>query len=312
MEYKPSLDNYELDEDKIAEQEKKKEKIIARRKIRIIVVAVVAVVVGLVVFFVSYALLSNNNKTNNQITTDVTLTLTSERVTNLYKLVTYGEGGIRNNKYISNAEVTLKDFTNDEKYYYALMYASSSDFLDTGAVDTSNNKIYALKKTRMDQLMKKYFGSKVTYETSGEITHTFDFVINNGNTVDLSYDEANKYFKTIITSKAIDQPSNLIDDYYTMLYKATRKANNDILLEEKIIYVTYTVTNDIYTYNVYQDYAHTKLITTISNVSKDELTKNKIVITDDRYYDKASTITYTFKLDNKLGTYYFYSSKISN
>jgi hypothetical protein len=27
MEYKPSLDNYELDEDKIAEQEKKKEKI---------------------------------------------------------------------------------------------------------------------------------------------------------------------------------------------------------------------------------------------------------------------------------------------
>jgi hypothetical protein len=277
-------------------------------KLPIIIVVVVSLLCGLLVFFVSN-LLFGVKKTEEVVPTATVMDVDDEDIQILYQYVTYGVKNTRNDKFIKDQSVKMEDFTNDEKFYYALQFAQVEDFASTGQVDDDKRKIYNISSAKIKTYMQRFFGPQVTYSTSSIITYPFSFRINSLNVGVLTYNSISDGFDTVFTSFEDDiEDDSVVKDYYTKLNSATKETDNTIKINEKIIYTDYSVDDDgYYTIKIYKDYAKTMLLETKTNLKKEELESNPINIDD--YIEKAATITYVFKANLN---YYFYSSTITN
>ena len=277
-------------------------------KMIIIIIVVVSLLCGLSVFFVSNALFGKKGGDTPPMA-DTTVELTDENVQILYKYVTFGTRGTRNDKFLKEQNVTLDSFSNQERFYYALQFAQPEDFANTGRLNEKNQKIYNISSTKVNTYMQRYFGNKVTYSTNSVITYPFSFRINKMNVGTLSYTVESDGYDTVFTELQEDiESDNIVEPYYTELVNATRKADGSMELAEKVIYTEVHKENDLLTINIYKDYQRTMLLETRQNLTKEQLDANPVKIDD--YKDKAATVIYTFKLNGQ--NYYFDNSKITN
>ena len=263
--------------------------------IPILIVIIVSITIGLVVFFVSNSIFNPKKKDTKTEIVSKTLNLNDENVEILYSYVTYGVNNTRGDKFIKEQNVFLNSFTNYEKFYYALMFASYDDFTNTGEVDANNNKIYSISNSKIKEYMIRYFGPNVSYSTTSEIKYFFNFTINGNNYGIMNYDSASNSFNTIFINYRDGSNSKDIN-YYTKLSSAKSFSDGTLEIKEKIIYVA-TENNKT---NIYKDYQHNMLIESVNNSN----------ISIDDYLSRASTITYKFSAYNN--TYYFDSSSIEN
>lgn len=275
--------------------------------IKIIIIAIVALAVGLIVFFICNALFGKKEvKPEPAVSTN--LSLTDENVQILYDYVTYGTRGVRNDKFLKEDNVSLEDFTNQERFYYALQFAQVEDFVNTERVNEQNEKIYNISSTKIKNYMQRFFGSKVTYSTNISLNYPFSFRINGMNVGVLTYSTVSDGYDTVFNALEEDiTEDKLVDDYYYKLVGATKEPDGSYVLKEKVVYTQLEKNGDNYVVYIYKDHQHTNLIETRQNQTETTLRENPIDI--DSYLDTAATITYTFGVDNI--TLYFDNSKIT-
>ena len=285
------------------------------KKTKLIIIIVASLFFGLSAFLVSYIFLGDKNEEEVPITT-TTLNINDEEVVELYKMVTYGDRGVRNEKFIKEDRVSLDSFSNYEKFYYALQFAQVADFSNSGNTAANGKKIYTISNDKVKQYMNRFFGKKITYSTEGVNTMTFDFMIENSNVGTMSYDIDRDSFATTFSGVNKDFSFNgLVLPYYTELVSAVSKSDGTMELKEKIIYTSivqnkdgYGRVMDSYNVNVYKDFAKTMLIESKTNLTSSTLKQYPISLAN--YDDSASTITYTFK--KQSSGYYFENSVINN
>ena len=290
---------------------KKKKSIIFKnsKTVMIVIVIILSLLIGIGVFVGSNALFNKGKKKEKEPTT-VQLDLKNENVDILYHYVTYGTRNKRYEKFIKNKSVTLKDFTNEEKLYYALQFAQVEDFVFTKKYNEKDQKIYSISKLKMDDYMKRFFGAQVTYTTDDtEITYPFSFRINGQNVGTLKYSKTRKGYETVFDGFQDDiKSTDIVEPYYAKLTRAEQNLDNTIVLTEKIIYTTVEEENGLYNITIYKDYDKTKPIEKRTGITLEQLQNNPIKI--DNYLANAGTIQYKF--DINISTYYFASSKIIN
>ena len=294
----------ELEEFGSTPQRKKTSKIFP-----IIVVIIVSLLIGTIVFLGSNAIFGKK-KEPVQVETSKKLSLDDDNVEILYQYVTYGTRNKRNDKFISNNIVKKDDFTNEEKFYYALQFAQVEDFVYSGEVTEDNKKIYTISSSKIKTYMKRFFGSNVKYKEDCEITsYPFSFRINGENVGTLVYSKKDKGYNTTFNGLEEDYKSTeVVEPYYTELSEAIENADGTIELKEKIIYTSLVEENGAYTLTIYKDYAHNNVIETKQNLTLDQIKADPIDIKD--YEKKASTISYKFDLD--FTSFYFGGSTILN
>ena len=166
------------------------------KTIAIIIVVVISLILGGLVYFTSNAIFNKKDKREEN-EEFKKLELNTEPVSILYQYVTYGTRGQRNDKFINNLSVKLSDFTNKEKFYYALQFAEPEDFKFTKKIDENDRKVYLISTSTIDKYMKYFFGDSVTYTTDDEIIYPFGFSINGQNVGIMKYQRARKGFETI-------------------------------------------------------------------------------------------------------------------
>lgn len=279
------------------------------QKLSIIIIIVVSLVIGLTVFFVSNAFFGASNKKKEPPITNTQVSIDDDNVKILYNYVTYGVKETRNDKFIKEQSVKLEDFSNYEKFYYALQFAQAEDFASTGQVNAAKQKVYNISSAKIKNYMQRFFGNKVTFSTSSVITYPFSFRINNLNVGTLTYAVERDGYDTVFTSLEENTTSNaLVEPYYTKLVNANKKSDGSLELTEKIIYTRTVPRNGVYDVYIYKDYQHTMLLETKTSLTAAALKENPISVSN--YEEKAATITYQFNLSST--NYYFYSSTITN
>lgn len=279
------------------------------KKISLVIIVVLSIIIGLTVFFVSNAFFGNTNKKKNPEVINSKVSIDDDNVKILYKYVTYGIRGTRNDKFIKEQSVKLEDFSNYEKFYYALQFAQAEDFANTGQFNEQKQKIYNISSAKIKNYMQRFFGNKVTFSTSSTITYPFSFRINNQNVGTLTYAVERDGYDTVFTGLQENiTTNNLVEPYYTELVNATKKSDGSLELTEKIIYTKTVPRNGVYDVYIYKDYQQTMLLETRTNLTAEALKEKPISVND--YKEKAATITYRFNLSST--NYYFYSSTITN
>ncbi len=275
---------------------------IANKKFTTIVITTVSILCGILVFVIVY-LIFNPKEKPEEINTSIDIN--NQTVQELYKNITYGMNGIRYEKFIKEPRVTLDDFSNYEKYYYALSFIKDSDFQDTGSNNQSKTEIYSLSSDKIASYMRKYFGDDVTYEKKSSIVYTFQQVNKmNKNTGTLKYDDTNKKYTIVFTSRQPIRFQTLASKkYFAKLAKANQVKEDEIELIEDIIY-TRCDQNQSRTYscNLFKDYENTVRIGEKVGVSAD-------TEIDFEEFENHTQIIYRFKKSME-GNYVFKSSKI--
>ncbi len=274
-------------------------------KFNIIIIVVTAIIAFLVVFLITNAIFNPKQKKVEPVTpTSEKRSLTEENVKILYQYVTYGTTGIRNDKFVKNKSVKLKDFTDEEILYYALQFAQVDDFDFTGNYDENNNKIYSISSRMIKKYVERYFGKNVNYSTDVVISYPFTFSINDKNVGVLKYNDDTSSFDTTFASKS-EEKEYLIEPYVGKLTEAYKDPDGGYRLIEKVIFIDLEKQDDgKYQVIISKDYEHNNIIESSVDQSEEDI-KN---ININKYIDKGSTITYTFKLNGNV--LYFDSSEM--
>lgn len=306
--YVPDDDNYIVDGENYApprppQDDNKKSN--PSQMIKIAVLVVIVIVLGLSVYFISSLFFKGDNKNETAVGISDTLSIDDPEVESIYDLVTYGRDNNTLNKYLKEQSVILKDFSNYEKFYYALSLLKEKELKEIKNSDTTTQKQYYISDADMDQLMKSYFGDKVEYLKQGTLPIILVPGFDVGNTLSLKYNINKERYETTL-SKTDVATAGLIPVAFYGLESATRSDDGMITLVERVVYITSSVNNNLVSYQVYRDYNHTMLIDSQTNIALEEYQKEPLSIDD--YMEKANIITYKFKENN--GEYYFYQSKI--
>lgn len=306
--YVPDDDNYIVDGENFApprppQEENKKTNNSWNIKIVILVVTVLAL--GLGVYFISSLFFGNNKKEVVTAGISSTLSIDDPEILDIYGLVTYGRDSNSLNKYLKEQSVTLKDFSNYEKFYYALSLLKEKQVREIKESNTTTQKQYYISDVDIDQLMKAYFGDKVEYLKQGTLPIVLAPGFDIGNTLSLKYSINKERYETTFTKTTTDT-SRLIPVALYGLESATLMDDGTITLVERVVYIVSNVNNNLVSYQVYRDYNHTMLIESKNNIALEEYQKEPLSI--DNYMEKGNIITYQFKKNN--GEYYFYQSKI--
>ncbi len=281
-------------------------------KIRIIIAVVIAIIVFLVIFLFLNGLLNPKKKDTPKqpnVVESEKRPLTESNVKILYGYVTYSTNpnGPRYDKFVKNDKVTLKDFTDEEKYYYALQYVQVEDFIFTEKYDENKNPIFSISDRKIKKYMEYFFGKNVKYSTDITIKYPFSFSIDDKNVGTMKYDSETASFLTTFAKEEKVDETNIIDPYLGKLVEAYKEPDGGYRLVEKVIYVNIKQQNDgKYEVIISKDYDHKNLIESIKDQSEADLKK----ITVDKYIDKAATITYNFKLNGNTNILVFESSEI--
>ena len=300
--YVPNEDNYIVDGQSYAptttSSEKKPKKKSSMKLIVIIII--IALTLGFVVYFVSNLIFGGKGEQtieNNGISS--TLSVDDPDVLDIYAKVTYGRNSNTLNKFQKEQFVSLKDFSNFEKYYYSFSSLQRKDLRD------EENNQYSISSVVVDELMHKYFGPDVTYLKQGTIPIVLDHSFEQGNTLSLTYNVDSKKYMTTLT-KTDNSNSSLVPISISKLESASKESDGTLVLVERVIYINSSQNNGAVSYKVYRDFNHTMLIDSKDNVSLEDYQKNPI--SADTYGQQGNLITYQFKQNN--GDYYFYQSKI--
>ena len=297
----------EIEEEETNKKKKKKKKLVINKTFAIIIVIIIAIIVGGIVFYYSSKLFVKEEKKEEiEPVTDV-IDIENENVSILYQYVTYGVRNKRNNKFIKEKNVTQSSFTEQEKYYYALQFAQVEDFKFTNNYDEEDRKIYSISTSKIKEYMERFFGGNIEYKKDVILTYPFSFRINGLNVGNMKYVSQKEGYQTVFTELQDNIISNdLVNDYYAKLDKAINEEDGTLKLFEKIIFTELEKNENNYNIKIYKDYNKTKLITTLSNLSEEDIKNNPIKIDD--YLDVATIIEYEFRVYNNY--YYFYSSTI--
>ena len=271
-----------------------------KRKIAIIIVIIISIIIGLTTFFVSNLIF---NKETQPVEVDYTVDINDENVQILYQYVTYGTKGIRNDKFVNEEKVVLDNFSNEEKFFYALQFAQASDFEFTGEINENKNKVYLITDKKIKKYMQLFFGPNVKYRNDIILSYPFSFIINGKNVGEMKYSDAKGGFETVFTELQEDtKQEDITNDVVGELVKAYSDAKNKLYLEEKIVYITQTKNEDnTYKIDIYKDRNKTNLIDTktVNNLN-DKLDLSR--------YNNTTTIKYSFGISASV--YYFESSEI--
>lgn len=312
-----------------------------KKIIKFVIIVVVMLVVGFSVYFITDALINGNKKPTTVVTKpDKQMELSDEMIVYLYDNVSYAVNGVRNDKFFKSGKVTAEDFTNVEKFYYALRYAVDDDFVDMGPADGvsgaisgeesqegSNDTIkdekkeedvphtYSISNARIREYMFNFFGDSVTYTTSGEIPIAVNFLKNGCNAGNLKYDTDSDSFFITFDSLSEGGTAMAINPYLYKIESAMREGKtSNIIIKEKVVFTSskqYTDEAgnfiDKYDCGIYKDYTKTELLEQKTGVTKSELSSLGI----ENYQENASIVTYTFFKDEN-DEYHFLSSEISN
>lgn len=308
--YVPDDDNYMVDGENYAPprpRQENKKKNNNSQIVKIVILIVVVLALGFGVYFISSLFFRNSQKQETTQTTGISSTLSVDdpEVEAIYDLVTYGRDSNTLNKYLKEQSVTLKDFSNYEKFYYALSLLKEKDLKEIKSSDTTEEKQYYISDADMEQLMKSYFGNKVEYLKQGTLSIVLMPGFDTGNTLSLHYNINKERYETTFTKTNAATAKTIPVALYG-LESATRSDNGTITLVERVVYITSSVNNNLVSYQVYRDYNHTMLIDSQTNIALTEYQKEPISI--DTYMEKGNIITYKFKENEK--EYYFSQSKI--
>ena len=271
----------------------------------IIIIVVTAIIAFLVVFLITNAIFNPKQKKVEPVTpTSEKRSLTEDNVKVLYQYVTYGTTGIRNDKFVKNKSVRLKDFTDEEIIYYALQFAQVEDFDFTGNLDENKNKIYSISSRTIKKYVERFFGKNVKYSTDVTIKYPFTFSINDKNVGSLKYNDDTATFDATFTEKS-EKEEYLVEPYMGKLVEAYKDPDGGYRLIEKIIFIDLEKQDDgNYQVIVSKDYEHNNIIESSVDQTEEDIKKIDI----EKYIKKAGTITYTFKLNGNV--LYFDSSEI--
>ena len=270
------------------------------RKFAIIIVVIISLLIGITTFLISNAIF---NKKEPEKEMDYSVDINDENVQILYKYVTYGTRGIRNDKYTKEKEVTIDSFNNDEKFFYALQFAQPGDFEYTGEVNSEKKKIYLITDKTIKKYMQLYFGPNIKYKNDTVLSYPFSFKINGMNVGDMKYSDSKGGFETTFTSFQDElKKEEIKNDVIGKLESAKTDKNNKLILTEKVVYLSISKNEDkTYKIEIYKDYNKEIRLDqkTVTNLD------DKIDISN---LENTSTIEYTFALNGT--TYYFESSRI--
>lgn len=263
--------------------------------IPIVIIVGVVIIVFILVFSITNSIL-NRKKTEPKkpVNTVEKLDIKSQDVSILYKYVTTNTTGIRPDKFIKNKKIDKNSFSDEEKLYFALQYAAVDDFKFVEEDKDTKERKYSILLSKIKKYVTRFFGPDVTMKEYVPIEYTFSFKINGKNVGNLEYSEEDKsYIASFNEYIDLDKKDdNLVEDYYTKLYEASKKNDGTYYLKEKIIYTDVEKDDTKYRVSIYKDYDKKNLIET-KTVSEEELKSNPIKI--DEYLDNASIITYVFK-----------------
>lgn len=274
--------------------------------LKITIVIIVSLIAGVSVFLISNYFFGE--KTEKPITSEA-VSLTDSNVQEAYSYITYGPLGMRYKKFVEEPSVTSSNFTDTEKFMYALSVSTKEDFIATGNKNEQGLNIYSLSNDKLKSYMSKFFKDDITYSLDKPIELTLDYQIDNNNTVTLTYDETSDSYLAVFTTNK-EKTTPLIAPYISALAKATRKSDGSLQLQERVVYTDLVKNSeDNYTLNIYKDFSKSSLLETLPNMTSATLSNTQINITN--YYDRASIITYELKKDSS-GNYYFVSSTISS
>ena len=274
----------------------------------IVIVVVGALVIGLLVFLLS-SLIFKEKKPVETPKLDQPIPISDSSVQILYKSVSYGTRTYRDDKFIKNNNVSLSSFSDQEKFFYALQFVQQTDFEDTGDVDGATQaKIYRISNDKIKVYMQRFFGPQVNYSTDEKITHVFRFEIDGKNYAELTFSPDFDGFKAVFTEKKdFIGNKDLIKPYYTSLSNAILKADNTLVIEEKVIFTKYQKEEDNYSIKITSDPQNNFLLEEKQNIKAEQLKESPIDILD--YGDKTGKVIYMFKVNQN--SYYFDSSSFT-
>ena len=280
---------------------KKKSSSRANKKFTTIVVIGVAVLFG-VTFFIIFNLIFNRREPVEPVSNE--LALDDERVVALYDRVKYGARGPRYYKFVSEPSVTEKNFTNYEKFYYALSLTETSDFRETGTNNEAGVVEYYISSAKIQQYMQEFFGDGVKYVTASSLNYTFDFVKEDKNSGQLNYNADKKRYTIYFTDKVEDEAQNIETIRVYGELSSAKLDGDKIVIKEKVIFPKCNKNaSNTYDCIIYRDYENTVKID--EAIGQDP---NHVFKPSD--YESANVVTYTFK-PNARGSYSFESSKLT-
>ena len=286
-------------------EENKESKKQNNKTVSLIISIVIALVVGISVFLVCNALFGKKELPEEPVFLKSTkLSLTEDNVTILYRYVTYGTFNVRGDKFLKG-NVTLDSFSNQEKFYYALQFLQSDDFVNTNKTNSKGLTIYHISGSTIDNYMKRFFGSDVTYSKNSVITYPFDFKLAGQNIGIFTYLESDDVYEVVFDG--VEEKEYIIDPYYGELVEAYKEPDGSYKLIEKVVFTKVEKQENTYTVSIYGDYNHTVLLDTKTGLNEESVKKAVDVST---YLDKAQTVTYLFGLDGTM--LHFSSSSIQN
>lgn len=230
------------------------------------------------------------------------LTLDDSRFINIYKkLASY--------TYRNNRESGYRSFTGRELSVIALSDLSLGDLNQNSVKDEFGNYTFSLKGDILPGKLKVYFGDKITFDKASAVNYGATTTINpngygSGVTV-TKYDSAiDTYTVRFSGLGGTSGPAPTITE--RKITSAILKGE-EITVVEKAIYYSNSTSGSKITYNIFGDAAMTQ---TIDTKTFDANTIANETISIDSYLDKATTITYKFKLNKNTNTYYFASSSM--
>lgn len=283
-------------------------KVEERRKAFKLLYKILAVVFACLVGFLIYALLKFAlDKGPNE----TEININSSDIRALYGYVTYGNNGVRNTKFVYNEMIDSNSFNNDEKFYYALQFASPNDFIYDENYNKKNNtgadRIYLLSDAKIKQYMHNFFGDNVIYSSndySGD--YHFLYKVGKNNVGNMKYNPTQGAFDVVFKKYENDDFKPALKDYYTSLYQAVRLDDGAIKLREKVVYLSDEESGENKrTVFIYKDKGHQELLGQIPNVTEDVYNYGTI---DFSTIPPSYYIEYTFGLNGV--NYYFKSSQL--
>ncbi len=230
----------------------------------------------------------NSNKSNEE----------EQLVNTLYSYVTYGRENEPMYYFLRNKQIDNKSFDEVEKLRYAFQFVNEEDIYD------KTNDSFKINGDIYDKYIKKIFGNDTSYNKDKNFVIYTNQIFRNA-ILNVTYDKENNYY--LVTKINGFFSNNDIKLFYTKFdsYKKDNE-NGTITITEKVIYTDSIYTNNLSEMDclrIYKDIKHTLLLEEINNPTNEFINTLSI----DKYYDKANTITYTFKKDIN-GNYYFDNS----
>ncbi len=244
-----------------------------KKIIKFLIIVAVAAIAGFSVYFVTDWLINGRQKPVPVVQKDTELELTDEMVVYLYNNVKYEVNGIRNDIFF-NASVTQSSFSGEQMLYFALRYATKSDFVnmnttyedefeleetpsdgDTTGEDSENadesnqetkteNKqptnvipTYSISKSKIDEYLYNFFGGEVSGPTNGTFNVAVNFSAGGYNAGTMTYDATSDSYIIKFDSKSVVASDLAMNPYLYSIESAMREGKtNNIIIKEKVVF----------------------------------------------------------------------------